>query len=184
MNEISGKTEKTEKTEKRIIKTQIDGIPVELTIHKLGPATNSEVRNIASSLNAEDQNFQITNKNNMSKSDVQKVEQKIKDIEQQSNGSEEIFEYLLDLYNEVQINNDKDWWKSKTIWVNVAAIVAILGSFFGLNLNIPPETLVTLAGVIMPLINIWLRKGTDRKLKPMSQTQMPRILKMPSQDKK
>lgn len=158
---------------KRIIKTTLDGIPVELSITKLGPASPNEVKNVALNLKSEDQNSKtkttvvdVQNKESLSRRDLNKVEGTIKDLQEQSHGSEDLFEHLLELYNEIESHpKEKNWWESKTIWVNVGAIVAIIGSFFGLNLNIPPETYVTIAGVLMPLLNIWLRSETNCKVK-------------------
>jgi len=163
---------------KRVIKTTLDGIPVELTINKLGPSSPPNIKNVAHNLSSEDQNLiqvNIENKKSLSSNQIKQAEGAIGSLKEQFQGNEEIFEHLLELYDATNnLPKDKEWWESKTIWVNITALIAIAGSFFGLNLNIPPETLVALAGIIMPLLNIWLRKVSSSKIKPIPK---PRIMK-------
>ena len=55
----------------------------------------------------------------------------------------------------------KHWWASKTIWLNLLAIVAIiLNSLFGVELD--TEAQVALATGILAVLNIILRTVTSR----------------------
>lgn len=57
----------------------------------------------------------------------------------------------------------KDWWKSKTIWINVIAIGAIIvKSELGLSLD--PEYEVLVIGGLLAVINLVLRKVTKEEI--------------------
>ena len=61
--------------------------------------------------------------------------------------------------SEVKEQKQKEWWKSKTIWVNIIAIVAlIVQSQFGYVLQ-PEEQIM-----ILTMINIVLRAITNAEL--------------------
>jgi uncharacterized membrane protein YfcA len=63
-----------------------------------------------------------------------------------------------------EVKPGKLWWKSRTIWVNVAAIVASIGAYFGLNIPLDPELCMMLFPVILSVINLMLRLITEKKL--------------------
>lgn len=54
----------------------------------------------------------------------------------------------------------KIWWASKTLWVNVVALIAMITSAFGLNLGLDAEMQVAIVGAIMAVVNIVLRFAT------------------------
>lgn len=57
---------------------------------------------------------------------------------------------------------EKPWYKSKTIWTNIIAIIAVILAEYGIN--IPPEQYATIAAIIIAIINIILRGITKSKL--------------------
>ena len=54
----------------------------------------------------------------------------------------------------------KPFYASKTLWVNLVAVIAALSGAFGLDLGLDPETQVTIVGAIMGVVNIVLRFTT------------------------
>ena len=57
--------------------------------------------------------------------------------------------------------DNKSWWQSKTIWVNLIAIAGIvLNHFFGIELD--AETQAVLATSVLAVINIILRIKTNQ----------------------
>lgn len=51
--------------------------------------------------------------------------------------------------------NSKPWWASKTIWVNLVALVGAVGAGFGLEL--PGDLQASIVVAIMAIANIVLR---------------------------
>jgi hypothetical protein len=49
------------------------------------------------------------------------------------------------------------WFASKTLWVNVVALVATLAGAFKLDLWLTPEAQATVVTTILALVNIVLR---------------------------
>ena len=49
------------------------------------------------------------------------------------------------------------WFASKTLWVNVVALVATLAGAFKLDLGLTPEAQATVVTTILALVNIGLR---------------------------
>ena len=60
----------------------------------------------------------------------------------------------------------KPFYASKTLWVNLVAVVAALAGAFGLDLGfeLDAETQVTIVGAIMGVVNIILRFTTKSAL--------------------
>ena len=56
--------------------------------------------------------------------------------------------------------NDKSWYTSKTLWVNIVAGIATVSTAFGLDLGLDAETQVAVVGGLMALLNIVLRLVT------------------------
>ena len=56
--------------------------------------------------------------------------------------------------------NDKAWYTSKTLWVNIVAGIATVSTAFGLDLGLDAETQVAVVGGLMALLNIVLRLVT------------------------
>jgi len=59
----------------------------------------------------------------------------------------------------------KRWFKSKTIWANIIGMVATIGTVFGLDLGLTPETQAQIVAGIMAVINVVLRTVTDSPIK-------------------
>ena len=58
----------------------------------------------------------------------------------------------------------KVWYKSKTLWVNIIAIIAVLcNAIWGINMD--AETQVVLSSSILAIVNIVLRITTKQALK-------------------
>lgn len=66
--------------------------------------------------------------------------------------------------------NDKPWWASKTIWVNIIAAVAAISTAFGLDLGLGPEQQTAIVGGIMAVANVILRLVTDSPIKRARKT--------------
>ena len=58
----------------------------------------------------------------------------------------------------------KPFWASKTLWVNLLALVASLAAGFGLDLGLDPETQAALIGGVMAVVNVLLRLTTSKPL--------------------
>ena len=57
----------------------------------------------------------------------------------------------------------KPFWASKTLWVNVIAVIASITVTLGL-FDLTPELQATIIGVVMGIVNIALRFVTDKKV--------------------
>ena len=71
----------------------------------------------------------------------------------------------------------KNWYMSKTIWVNLIGLIFSTLTIFGLKKTLTPEQVSTIAqllAVVLTIVNIYLRKGNNI---PISDIQMP-LLKM------
>lgn len=62
----------------------------------------------------------------------------------------------------------KDFYKSKTFWVNLVAIVASIAGVFSLDLGLDPETQTAVVASIMGVVNIVLRFITKEPIKPVA----------------
>ncbi len=58
----------------------------------------------------------------------------------------------------------KQWYASKTIWVNVIAGAATLATVFGLDLGLTEAAQSQLVAGIMVVVNLILRLVTDKKI--------------------
>ena len=70
---------------------------------------------------------------------------------------------LIENLSNVEVG--KKWWQSKTIWVNIVAIIGSLGAVFGLNIPLDPELCMTLFPIVLGVINMILRGVTKAPLK-------------------
>lgn len=59
---------------------------------------------------------------------------------------------------------EKSWYLSKTLWVNVLAGIAAVTGAFGLDLGLTPETQTAIVGGVMAIVNIVLRAVTTTAL--------------------
>jgi hypothetical protein len=51
----------------------------------------------------------------------------------------------------------KPFWSSKTLWINLIALVAAISTAFGVDLGLDPEAQIAIVGTVMSVINIVLR---------------------------
>ncbi len=54
----------------------------------------------------------------------------------------------------------KPFYASKTLWVNLIAVVAAVTGAFGMDLGLDPESQAGIVGAIMAVVNIVLRFTT------------------------
>jgi hypothetical protein len=154
----------------KIIKTQIDNVPVELEIVTVGPASPDEIQRLSKNL-AQESSVQSkvpsqvrvlkvgTDEQPASPEDIERI------TEQVDNTPAEL---VVDLVESLtNIPEGKSWWQSKTVWVNIAAIVAATAALFGLPINIDPEVAMTLYPIVLGIVNLFLRGKTDKGLKPV-----------------
>jgi len=59
-------------------------------------------------------------------------------------------------------NESKPAWTSKTMWVNLIALIASVAAAFGLDLGLSTEVQASLVGGIMAVVNIVLRFMTNQ----------------------
>lgn len=143
------------------IKTKIDGVPVVLELIQVGPADIKDIDELNKNLKKEEQPVKIP-ANHMVRvlevGDENTTEEEKQNVKDKVDGKDTA-ELIGDLVESLE-NTDKDWYLSKTVWVNVIAIAAAIGAYFGLDINIEPEAALTLASVIMSVVNLALRKTT------------------------
>ena len=60
------------------------------------------------------------------------------------------------------MNDAKPFWASKTLWVNVLALIASVTGAFGIDLGLTPEMQTSVVGGVMGAVNIALRFVTDK----------------------
>ena len=149
----------------KIIQTKIDNVPVELEIINVGPASPDDIKrlseNLAKEATVKPASVRVlkvgTDKNPASVEEIQKIEDQV------NNTPAEMMGDLIESLSTVE--EGKNWWKSKTVWVNIVAIVGSIGAVFGFNIPLDPELCMTLFPVILGAINLVLRKTTKKALK-------------------
>jgi hypothetical protein len=158
----------------QIIKAKIDGVPVEIEIIRMGPATINEIKNLESNLSKEDSSFvlgpiqqmkvtKIGNENYVATpADIEKVKAAIR------SGNKDAISLIEDLVTSInQVPAGKDFWMSKVVWINFLAILTAIFAYFGIDLkqyNLDPDTCITIVSVITAMANLYFRKGTDKPL--------------------
>ncbi len=149
----------------KIITTVIDDIPVELEIitsNKLSLNKN-DLNKINANGETESTQIKIIK---IGSDDKIPTDEQVKNI--QSKIDSHFVELIINLLENLSSPNvGKYWWKSKTVWVNIVAIITAIGAMFGLNIPLDPELCMTIFTLIIGLINLFLRKGTDIPLKPI-----------------
>lgn len=58
------------------------------------------------------------------------------------------------------MTDNKPFWQSKTVWVNVVALVATLAGAFKIDLGLTPDVQATVVTTILALVNVGLRLVT------------------------
>lgn len=150
---------------KKIIKTQIDGVPVELEILNIGPASPDQINrlsdNLAKEVKVAPTQVRVlkvgTDENPASEETIKKIE---------AQATESPHELIGDLIENItDLESGKVWWKSKTIWVNIVAVIVAIGATFGLNIPLDPELCMVIFPTILGVINLILRGKTDKAIK-------------------
>ena len=149
----------------KVITTQIDGVPVELEILNVGPASPDDIQRLSENLAHESSvkpaKVRVikvgTDEKPATPEEIKKIEAQVENTPAEMIGS------LIE--NLSNVEEGKAWWQSKTIWVNIAAIVGSVGAMFGLNIPLDPELCMTLFPVILGVVNLILRGKTNKPLK-------------------
>lgn len=165
------------------VSTVIDGVPVVFELLSIGPATpealttfeaniSKEVSlNPSLSIPTQDGKLQVVQVGNgvapASAADIEKVQKAI------NTGAIDPAA-LIDRLNQIEqalasSTVDKPWWTSRTIISNVVFIIVAIAAVFGFQISISEEW-ITLIGVLMGIVNIWLRKTTTQ---PLSKRMLP-----------
>jgi len=63
----------------------------------------------------------------------------------------------------MNLNNGKKWYESKTIWLNVLALIVAVAAGFGYTGELPADWVVFVPAIIA-IINLILRLVTDRPI--------------------
>ncbi len=58
----------------------------------------------------------------------------------------------------------KPFYASKTLWVNLIAVVAAVTGAFGVDLGLDPESQTAIVGAVMAVVNIVLRFTTKTSI--------------------
>lgn len=157
----------------QIIKTEIDGVPVEIEITKMGPATAPELKELENNIEAENKNVdkqvapsvtdtqvkitKIGADGKASEEDVAKVKAALE------NSGKTPTALVTDLINSVQsVPDGKNWWSSKVVWINAIAILTAILGYFGITtFKLDPELFEIVFPIVVAIINLYLRKGTN-----------------------
>jgi hypothetical protein len=152
----------------KTIKTKIDGVPVELEIINVGPSSPIKLHRLSENLAKEidvKQPFPPTqvrvlkvgsDEQPATPKDVQRIKEQVDNTPT---------ELVVDLIESLtSIPEGKKWWQSKTIWVNIAAMVAATTALFGLPIHINPEVAMTLYPIVLGVVNLFLRSKTNQGL--------------------
>jgi hypothetical protein len=166
----------------QIIKTKIDGVPVEIEISKMGPATVPEIKTLESNISKEDTSYVPTTTKEVQNVRILKIgedgkasPEDVARVKKTLEGSEKNPAALVqDLVNSIEnVPNGKDWWASKVVWLNVISIITAILTHFGItSFQLDPQLFDTVFPVIIAVINLWLRKGTSG---PLSDNVIPRF---------
>jgi hypothetical protein len=149
------------------IRAYVNGIPVKLEIITEGTINDQDLLNIKErvshkqfdetpvlSVESKNAKIQITQDK---ESGSAKIDPKNITIEDINNIMEEVEKAVE------QSTDEKPWWTSRIIISNAVFIIGAVAAVFGFELTLTQEQ-ITLIGVIMGLINIWLRKQTTKSI--------------------
>lgn len=160
----------------KTIKTTLDGVPVEMELHSIGPSSRVMIDrmkgNLASEIIVDLQKVpsQKTNAVQQPKETQNMSQEKPEVKETVSVGNEKFVQEIEQIGQEIQNSTpEKPWWTSKIIIANLAFVISGLATVFGFNIQISEET-IAIIGAIMGVINIYLRKTTTS---PISKQVVP-----------
>ena len=159
----------------RIIKTKIDGVPVTLELLQVGPAESKEIKRLDKNLAKEElkaKNDAVVIPSNtqvrvvsIGDDESPATDEQKKQVEDKVNAQDAV-ELIGDLVESINsLPPQKDWFQSKTVWANIIVILLSIGTYFGLDIEIEPETAMTLAGLVIGGINLFLRKNTSSAIR-------------------
>ena len=172
----------------KTIKTIIDGVPVELQVRKIGPASSDAIQQLKDDWGAEvvvvdgnggdksepitssDCGVRVVSVGNADKPATPEDVVKVSNAVSKSDAAT-LITNLADSLESLPVGIE--FWQSKTVWLNIIAIVASLAAYFGFDFKahgISQETVVTIITTILGIVNLYLRKGTDRPINPVGQS--------------
>jgi len=155
----------------KIIKTQIDGIDVELELTNIGDDIVTDVISGQDKPAPQIKIVKVGNGEGASSEDTKKVEDKV------NGNSAELVANIIEAISQLPASG-KPWYQSKTLWVNIIAIVSAIAAYFGFQLSfLTPELMMVLVSVIIGLINIYLRTKSKDPIKPINPINTPAIVK-------
>lgn len=172
----------------KIINTKIDGIPIELEIINFDNKSpqnteNTEETNQPKEVMVADGNggskappiSTPSNKIRVTRIGTEETPATAADVDKVTSAIKEnvdLQHVLEDLVFGIQIAG-KDWWQSKVIWINLITVIVSASAYFGFDLkkyNINADFLATLITIILGMVNLYYRKGTDT---PINQITIP-----------
>ena len=150
----------------KIIKTQIDGIDVELELTNFGEESSTIVT--TGEINTQEKPapqikvIKVGNGDGASEEDTKKVTDKV------NSHSAELIASLINAISQIPASG-KPWWQSRILWVNIIAILSSVTAYFGFSLNfLTPEMCMTLVPIIMGALNIYLRLRAKDPIQPIN----------------
>lgn len=63
------------------------------------------------------------------------------------------------------MDDPKHWLASRTLWINVLAVVAAVAGAFGIDVGLDPETQTAIVAGVLAVVNIGLRLVTKAPIK-------------------
>lgn len=166
----------------QIIKTKIDGVPVEIEIAKMGPATASEIKDLEINIASEDKNYVISSSQQAQQIRIVRIgddgkpasEEDISKVKNALQNNKDTATFIQNLTNSIQNPPaGKDFWQSKVFWINTITVIGTLTAYFGFDFkahNIDPEMVATIVTTIIGLLNLYFRRGTATPWNPVSQS--------------
>ena len=160
----------------QIIKTKIDGVDVEIefTTEVFNPVTETTTTATTTSAPKSPAIIDLTKQVKIIKVGEGKPEElaKVKAAIESENKTPT--EFLQDLLNSLQnVQEGKNWWESKVVWINVISIVAATLTHFGITtFKFDPQLFDMIFPCVIAIVNMYLRKGTKT---PLSNKVVPHI---------
>ena len=146
----------------KIIKTQIDGIDVELELTNIGDDVVTDVISGQDTPAPQIKIIKVGNGEGASAEDTKKVEDTVK------GNSAELVANIIEAISQLPANG-KPWYQSRILWVNIIAILSAIAAYFGFQLSfLTPELMMTLVPAIIGAINIYYRARTKKPIRPIN----------------
>ena len=147
-----------------VVRTRINGKIVELGLNDGKNDGKSDGKNDGGNTDYREKKIEVLGVADelSTPEEIDAIHNKVDKVECKIPENVDIIDYIGDLQDK---SEGKDWWESKTIWINVSILITIIFSLFGLNIYVDPEVLLIIASIFGPLINLWLRNKTEKPLK-------------------